>query len=80
MLEAGTPIDAVDPEWGRHPLRLAAENGRARTVRHLLTRGADPTLTDDHGVTARELCGPEHHDVPGSGHVEVAAILGPLTA
>lgn len=76
LLEAGTPIDAVDPRWRRHPLRLAAQNGRARSVRHLLARGADPTLKDDDGLTAMELCGPEHRS---AGHYEVATILTPLT-
>jgi hypothetical protein len=38
LLDAGTPIDAVDPAWGRHPLRVAAQHGRAASVRHLLDR------------------------------------------
>ncbi len=67
LLEAGTPIDAVDQQWRRHPLRLAAQNGRVHSVRHLLARGADPTLTDDDGLTALELCGPDHRYLPGPG-------------
>ena len=42
LLQAGTPIDAVDP-WGRQALRLAAGNGRVASVRLLLARG--PTRT-----------------------------------
>lgn len=80
VLEAGAPIDAVDQHWRRHPLRLAAQNGRAQSVRHLLARGADPTLTDDDGLTALELCGPDHRYLPGPGHEQVAAILTPLTS
>lgn len=80
LVDAGTPIDAIDPQWRRHPLRLAAQNGRVHSVRHLLARGADPTLTDDDGLTALELCGPEHRYLPSPGHDEVAAILGLLTA
>ncbi|MCP3805076.1 ankyrin repeat domain-containing protein [Allokutzneria sp. A3M-2-11 16] len=45
LLDAGTPIDAVDP-WDRQPLRLASRNGRAASVEHLLARGADPAFLD----------------------------------
>lgn len=79
LLEAGSPIDAVDQQWRRHPLRLAAQNGRVHSVRHLLACGSDPTLTDDDGLTALELCGLDHRYLPGPGHDEVAAILSPLT-
>ena len=46
LIEAGTPIDAEDEEFGRQALRLAAERGRARSVAHLLARGADPHHRD----------------------------------
>ncbi len=46
LLEAGTPIDAEDERFGRQALRLAAERGRARSVAHLLARGADPHHRD----------------------------------
>lgn len=65
LLDAGTPIDAVDPTWGRHALRLAAQRARVASVRHLLARGADPALTDHHGRTALDLC----------DDAEVAALL-----
>jgi ankyrin repeat protein len=79
LLAAGTPIDAVDPAFGGHPLRAAAENGRPSSVRHLLARGADPNLRAADGHTPLELCRrgragsatPERHD-------EVEAILRPL--
>jgi hypothetical protein len=41
LLDAGTPIDA-DDDYGRQPLRTAAQNGRSASVEHLLARGADP--------------------------------------
>jgi ankyrin repeat protein len=79
LLAAGTPIDAVDPAFGGHPLRAAAENGRPDSVQHLLARGADPNLRAADGSTPLELCrrgragsaAPERHD-------QVEAILRPL--
>jgi ankyrin repeat protein len=41
LLDAGTPIDASD-DYGRQPLRIAAERERSASVEHLLARGADP--------------------------------------
>ena len=46
LLAAGTPIDATDERWGRQALRVAMHNGRARSVAHLLARGADPGARD----------------------------------
>jgi ankyrin repeat protein len=80
LIEAGTPVDAVDREFGRQPLRLAAQNGRPTAVRRLLAHGADPNLRDSRGRTALDLCRPEHRYLDGPGHEEVAAILEPLTA
>jgi ankyrin repeat protein len=40
LLDAGTPVDAVDPIWGRQALRVATQNGRAASIKHLLDRGA----------------------------------------
>lgn len=79
LLDAGAPIDAVDPHWRRQALRVAGQHGRPDSVRHLLARGADATLTDDHGRTALDLCAPEHRYMSHPGHDEVAAILAPLT-
>jgi uncharacterized protein len=80
LVEAGTPVDAVDREFGRQPLRLAAQNGRPAAVRRLLAHGADPNLRDAKGRTALDLSLPEHRYLDGPGHEEVAAILEPLTA
>ena len=46
LLDSGVPVDAEDEVWGRQALRLAAGNGRPRSVRHLLDRGADPDHRD----------------------------------
>ena len=75
LLSAGTPVDAVDPVWGRHPLRVAARNGRPASVALLLERGADPTLADDHGKTPLDLCHDEQGRSAGPDHDEVAALL-----
>lgn len=79
LIEADTPIDAVDEMFGRQALRLAAQHGRPKSVRHLLDRGADPNLRDDHGHTALDLCQPGHRYLSNPGHDEVDAILRPLT-
>ena len=44
LVKGGTPIDAVDSEWGRQPLRVATENGRAASVEQLLALGADASM------------------------------------
>lgn len=48
LLDAGTPIDAEDPLWGRQALRVAQRHGRQRSVSHLLARGADPRVLSTH--------------------------------
>ena len=76
LVEAGTPVNEPDAEWGRLPLHTAAGNGRAASVRRLLTHGANPNLRD-----------PQHHTTPleesqrenSPGHRKVDAILRPLT-
>jgi ankyrin repeat protein len=49
LVAAGTPVDAVDPIWGRQALRVAAANGRSASVRHLLALGADPGVLEADG-------------------------------
>jgi ankyrin repeat protein len=76
LIEAGTPVNLADAEWGRLPLHTAAGNGRAASVRRLLAHGADPNLRDpEHHRTPLEECQPA--DSPG--HREVEAILQPIT-
>ncbi len=75
LIAAGTPVDAVDESFGRHALRLAAQNGRARGVRRLLEHGADPTLRDEHGRTALDLCQPVHRYLDNPGHDDVDTLL-----
>jgi ankyrin repeat protein len=75
LIEAGTPVNEADAEWGRLPLHTAAGNGRAASVRLLLAHGADPSLRD-----------PTHHRTPleeaqngdSPGHREVEALLRSL--
>lgn len=74
LLDAGTPIDAVDPMWGGHPLRDAARQGKVEGVRTLLERGADTSLRDGRGRTALDLA--RHHKyADGSRHAAVVALL-----
>jgi ankyrin repeat protein len=79
LLATGVSVDAVDPQWFRQALRVAAGNGRPASVRHLLARGADPTLKDEDGHTALDFTGPDLAYMRNAAHDEVAAILGPLT-
>jgi uncharacterized protein len=74
LIEAGTPVNEPDAEWGRLPLHTAAGNGRAASVRRLLAHGADPNLRDPGHHTPLEEC--QGGDSPG--HREVEAILWPL--
>ena len=76
LVEAGTPVNEADAEWGRLPLHTAASNGRAASVRLLLAHGADPNLRDPrHHRTPLDDC--QEGDSPG--HREVQAILRPIT-
>ena len=79
LVKHDTPVDAVDEMFGRQALRLAAQNGRSRSVRRLLSRGADPQLRDEHGRSALDLCQPRYRYLANPGHDEVAAILRPIT-
>lgn len=56
LAAAGTPIDEADEVFDRHPLRLAAANGRPASVRKLLALGADPATSDDGGRTPLDHC------------------------
>jgi hypothetical protein len=76
LVQAGTPVNQADAEWGRLPLHTAAGNGRAASVRRLLAHGADPSLRDpEHHRTPLEECQP----ADSQGRREVEAILRPLT-
>jgi ankyrin repeat protein len=78
LIAAGTPVDASDDVFGRHPLRLAAANGRSASVRSLLSHGADPTRPDANGLTPFDHCRHGRVDATDtSGHDEVEALLGP---
>ena len=80
LIEAQTLVDAVDERFGRQALRLAAQNGRAQSVRRLLEHGADPNRRDEHGRTALDLCQSDHRHLDNPGHDEVEVILRPVTA
>lgn len=81
LVAAGTPVDATDAAFGRHPLRIAAGNGRAESVQRLLAHGADPKLRDtEHGRTPLDWCRLNRvtaADLDGFDQVE--AMLRPLT-
>lgn len=81
LVAAGTPVDAIDARWGRQALQVAAQNGRAASVRRLVELGADPNLRDPvHGLTALAWCRRQREQLGGSAaHDQVEAILEPLT-
>jgi hypothetical protein len=79
LVAAGTPVDAVDEEFGRQALRIAARNGRPASVLRLLAHGADPNLRDEHGRTPLDWSRPAHRYLDSPKHEEVEAILRPLT-
>jgi uncharacterized protein len=79
LVKLHTPVDAVDEMFGRQALRLAAQNGRPRSVQRLLSHGANPQLTDEQGRTALDLCQPGYRYLDHPGHDAVDAILRPIT-
>jgi uncharacterized protein len=80
LIDARTPVDAVNEIYGRQALRLAAQDGRPLSVRRLLEHGADPDLRDEHGHTALDLCQPANRYLDNPRYDEVDLILRPLTA
>ena len=77
LVEAGTPVNQADAEWGRLPMHTAAGNGRTASIQRLLTHGADPNHRDpQHHRTPLEECQPAR---PNPAHREIEAILRPLT-
>jgi hypothetical protein len=76
LVAAGTPVDGTDETFGRHPLRQAAADGRASSVRLLLALGADPTLRDRLGRTPLALC---REGAASAGRDEVERMLAPLS-
>jgi len=80
LLALGTPVDAVDPVFGGHPLRAAAQAGRPGSVGQLLAAGADPNLRDNRRRTPLDLCRKSRAEHEGvDGYREVEAILVPIT-
>lgn len=76
LVAAGTPYDVTDEDWGRHPLQLAAMNGRPESVRRLLELGADPAAADGEGHTPLDLCRTGRASYPtGPGFDEVERLL-----
>jgi ankyrin repeat protein len=76
LIGAGTPVDDEDELFGRHPLRLAAANGRPASVRSLLALGADPELGDANGLTPLDHCRRSRaYAIDPTGHNEVETLL-----
>ncbi len=76
LVAAGTPVDEADEVFGRHPLRLAAANGRPASVAALLHHGADAAKRDGAGRTPLDLCLTARDVAPDpSAHDAVAALL-----
>ena len=82
LVAAGTPVDAVDPVFGGHPLRGAAASGRPESVRRLLAHGADPDLRDaERNLTPLDLCRKHRSGASNpAAYDEVEAILEPITS
>ena len=80
LVAAGTPVDEADEVFERHPLRVAAANGRPASLRRLLSHGADPTLRDSGGLTPLDHCRRGRRGAADrSGHDEVETILDPTS-
>jgi ankyrin repeat protein len=76
LVATGTPVDEEDEVFRRHPLRLAAANGRPASVEVLLRHGADPGAPDGSGTTPLEHCRAARSGTPTpEGHDAVEAIL-----
>lgn len=56
LVAAGTPFDVEDRIFARHPLRLAAGQGRPASVERLLSLGAERSGRDRSGLTALDHC------------------------
>lgn len=81
LVAVGTPVDAIDAEFGGHPLRTAAGNGRPESVHRLLHHGADPNSRDNEQRTPLQLCREGRHTAADpSAHDQVEAILQPITS
>lgn len=77
LAAAGVPIDETDQAFGRHPLRLAATNGRPTSVRSLLDLGADPDSRDKRGLSALDLCRRSRSNaIEPEAFDEIEAMLG----
>jgi len=81
LVDAGTPVDAEDEEYGLQALRVAAQNGKHSSVLRLLERGAEPNHRDPiHHRSALEWRRLERRYLDNPDHDEVEAVLGPLTS
>lgn len=71
LFERGhVPHVNVQDSLGNTALMMAAKNGHGEIVRYLLSRGADPLLTNRNGDTAFTLASK-------AGHAEIASFLRP---
>ena len=85
LVAAGTPVDAVDEAFGRHPLRDGGEDGRADSVRRLLRSARIPTGRRRRTHAARPVpggarLGGSRRPRRGRGDPGAAHIRGPAHA
>jgi ankyrin repeat protein len=69
LLDAGVDTNVREPAWGHTPLMLAAAENRASTIRLLLSRGADASLT----ATLEQI--PERQTVDGAARTARNQVL-----
>lgn len=55
LIDQGADLDVVTDDTNETPLHYAAKNGDYKMVEFLISRGANSTITDNSGKTARDV-------------------------